>query len=85
MMKDRTLLMLPGPIEFEPAVLAALGRRYGALVIVDGVCSVAGKELRMGEWGVDVALEAGLAACGYTFEPSVGVAAAAALRRQSTS
>jgi len=24
-MKDRTLLMIPGPIEFEPAVLAALG------------------------------------------------------------
>ena len=23
-MKDRTLLMIPGPIEFEPAVLAAL-------------------------------------------------------------
>ena len=24
-MKDRTLLMIPGPIEFEPAVLRALG------------------------------------------------------------
>src|SRR5438045_8891963 len=24
-MKNRTLLMIPGPIEFEPAVLAALG------------------------------------------------------------
>jgi alanine-glyoxylate transaminase/serine-glyoxylate transaminase/serine-pyruvate transaminase len=24
-MKDRTLLMIPGPIEFEPAVLAAIG------------------------------------------------------------
>ena len=24
-MKDRTLLMIPGPIEFEPAVLQALG------------------------------------------------------------
>jgi alanine-glyoxylate transaminase/serine-glyoxylate transaminase/serine-pyruvate transaminase len=38
--------------------LAALGQRYGALVIVDGVCSVAGEELRMAEWGVDVALTA---------------------------
>ena len=28
------------------------------LVIVDGVCSVAGEELRMSEWGVDVALTA---------------------------
>jgi alanine-glyoxylate transaminase/serine-glyoxylate transaminase/serine-pyruvate transaminase len=25
MMKDRTLLMIPGPIEFEPAVMAAMG------------------------------------------------------------
>jgi len=25
MMKDRSLLMIPGPIEFEPAVLSALG------------------------------------------------------------
>ena len=24
-MKDRTLLMIPGPIEFEPAVLQAMG------------------------------------------------------------
>ena len=24
-MKDRTLLMIPGPIEFEPAVLQAVG------------------------------------------------------------
>ncbi|MDF1514339.1 MAG: alanine--glyoxylate aminotransferase family protein [Anaerolineae bacterium] len=38
--------------------LAALARRYGALIIVDGVCSVAGEELRMTDWGVDVALTA---------------------------
>jgi alanine-glyoxylate transaminase/serine-glyoxylate transaminase/serine-pyruvate transaminase len=38
--------------------LAALARHHGALVVVDGVCSVAGEELRMSEWGVDVALTA---------------------------
>jgi alanine-glyoxylate transaminase/serine-glyoxylate transaminase/serine-pyruvate transaminase len=38
--------------------LAALARRHGVLSIVDGVCSVAGEELRMTEWGVDVALTA---------------------------
>jgi alanine-glyoxylate transaminase/serine-glyoxylate transaminase/serine-pyruvate transaminase len=38
--------------------LAALARQYETLVVVDGVCSVAGEELRMGEWGVDVALTA---------------------------
>jgi alanine-glyoxylate transaminase/serine-glyoxylate transaminase/serine-pyruvate transaminase len=38
--------------------LAGLGRKYNSLVIVDGVCSVAGEELRMSDWGVDVALTA---------------------------
>jgi alanine-glyoxylate transaminase/serine-glyoxylate transaminase/serine-pyruvate transaminase len=38
--------------------LAALARRYETLLVVDGVCSVAGEELRMSEWGVDVALTA---------------------------
>lgn len=38
--------------------LAALGRQYDTLVVVDGVCSVAGEELRMTDWGVDVALTA---------------------------
>ena len=38
--------------------LATLAHQYGVLVVVDGVCSVAGEELRMTEWGVDVALTA---------------------------
>ena len=38
--------------------MAALARRYGVLIVVDGVCSVAGEELRMTDWGVDVALTA---------------------------
>ncbi len=44
--------------------LAALGRRYEALVVVDGVCSVAGEELRMAEWGIDVVLTASQKAIG---------------------
>jgi alanine-glyoxylate transaminase/serine-glyoxylate transaminase/serine-pyruvate transaminase len=44
--------------------LAALGQKYGVLVIVDGVCSVAGEELRMSEWGVDLALTASQKAVG---------------------
>jgi alanine-glyoxylate transaminase / serine-glyoxylate transaminase / serine-pyruvate transaminase len=35
---------------------AELGQQYGALVLADGVCSVAGQELRMQEWGVDIVL-----------------------------
>jgi alanine-glyoxylate transaminase/serine-glyoxylate transaminase/serine-pyruvate transaminase len=38
--------------------IAQLGRQHDTLVIVDGVCSVAGEELRMSDWGVDVALTA---------------------------
>jgi alanine-glyoxylate transaminase/serine-glyoxylate transaminase/serine-pyruvate transaminase len=44
--------------------LAALGRRYGPLVVVDGVCSVAGEEMRQEEWGIDLALTASQKAIG---------------------
>lgn len=44
--------------------LAGLGRQYGTLVVVDGVCSIAGEELRQDEWGVDVALTASQKAIG---------------------
>jgi len=44
--------------------LAALGREYGALVVVDGVCAVAGEELRQEAWGVDLALTASQKAIG---------------------
>ena len=44
--------------------LAALAARYGVLCVVDGVCSVAGEELRMAEWGVDLALTASQKAVG---------------------
>jgi len=38
--------------------LAKLGHDHGVLVVVDGVCSIAGEALRMDEWGVDLALTA---------------------------
>ncbi|MCU0521513.1 MAG: alanine--glyoxylate aminotransferase family protein [Anaerolineae bacterium] len=44
--------------------LAALARARGVLIVVDGVCSVAGEVLRMTEWGVDVALTASQKAIG---------------------
>lgn len=52
-----------GVIADVPA-LATVGRRHGVLVVVDGVCSVAGEELRMAEWGVDLALTASQKAVG---------------------
>jgi alanine-glyoxylate transaminase/serine-glyoxylate transaminase/serine-pyruvate transaminase len=44
--------------------IAALGRQFGLLVIVDGVCSVAGEDLRMDAWGVDLTLTASQKAIG---------------------
>jgi len=44
--------------------LAALGREHGTLVIVDGVCAVAGEEMRQEEWGIDLALTASQKAIG---------------------
>jgi alanine-glyoxylate transaminase/serine-glyoxylate transaminase/serine-pyruvate transaminase len=44
--------------------LAALGREHGALVVVDGVCSVGGEELSQEAWGVDVVLTASQKALG---------------------
>lgn len=44
--------------------IAALGRQYGVLVVVDGVCSVAGEELHMETWGVDLTLTASQKAVG---------------------
>lgn len=44
--------------------LAAVGREYGALVVVDGVCAVAGEEMRQEEWDVDLALTASQKAIG---------------------
>jgi alanine-glyoxylate transaminase/serine-glyoxylate transaminase/serine-pyruvate transaminase len=36
----------------------------GALVVIDGVCSVAGEELRQSDWGIDVAFTASQKAIG---------------------
>ncbi len=44
--------------------LAALSRKYGTIFIADGVCAVAGEELRMSAWGVDVAFTASHKAVG---------------------
>jgi alanine-glyoxylate transaminase / serine-glyoxylate transaminase / serine-pyruvate transaminase len=48
----------------EVEQIASLGRKYGVLVVVDGVCSVGGEELRMDAWGVDLALTASQKAIG---------------------
>ncbi len=41
-----------------------LGQKYDVLTILDGVCSVAGEEIRQEEWGIDVVLTASQKAIG---------------------
>ena len=67
--------------------LAALGREYGVLVVVDGVCSVAGEEMRQEEWGIDLALTASQKAIGVPPGLALVVAgprAMAAFQRRKT-
>jgi len=44
--------------------LAEIGREHDVLVIVDGVCSIAGEEMRQAAWGIDLALTASQKAIG---------------------
>ncbi len=59
--------------------LAALGRNYGALVVVDGVCATAGEEMRQDDWGIDLALTASQKALGVPPGLAVVVAGPRAL------
>jgi alanine-glyoxylate transaminase/serine-glyoxylate transaminase/serine-pyruvate transaminase len=51
-------------VRVDPRPLGALGQEHGVLTVLDGVCSVAGEELRQEEWGIDVALTASQKAIG---------------------
>ncbi len=48
----------------DPRPIAELGKKYNVLTILDGVCSVAGEEIRQEEWGIDVAFTASQKAIG---------------------
>ena len=48
----------------DPRPFGALGKKYDVLTILDGVCSVAGEEIRQEEWGIDVVLTASQKAIG---------------------
>ncbi len=51
-------------VAIDVQAVAQIGRKHNALVIVDGVCSVAGMELQQDAWGVDVAFTASQKAIG---------------------
>lgn len=48
----------------DPRPIGELGRKYDVLTILDGVCSVAGEEIRQEDWGIDVAFTASQKAIG---------------------
>jgi alanine-glyoxylate transaminase/serine-glyoxylate transaminase/serine-pyruvate transaminase len=51
-------------VKVNPEPIGQLGHTYGTLTILDGVCSVAGEEIRQEEWGIDVVLTASQKAIG---------------------
>lgn len=48
----------------DPRPLAELAQQHGVLTILDGVCSIAGEEMRQEEWQIDVAVTASQKAIG---------------------
>lgn len=48
----------------EPKPMAELALKYNVLSILDGVCSVAGEEIKQDEWGIDVVITASQKAVG---------------------
>jgi alanine-glyoxylate transaminase/serine-glyoxylate transaminase/serine-pyruvate transaminase len=48
----------------DPKPIAKLAKKYNTLSILDGVCSVAGEEIKQEEWGIDVVLSASQKAIG---------------------
>ena len=51
-------------VRMDAKAIGTLGRQYGVLTVLDGVCSVAGEEVRQEEWGIDVVLTASQKAIG---------------------
>ncbi len=51
-------------VKVDPRPIGQLGKKYGVITILDGVCSVAGEEIRQEEWGIDVVLTASQKAIG---------------------
>ncbi len=51
-------------VKVNPEPIGKLGKKYGVLTILDGVCSVAGEEIKQDEWGIDVVLTASQKAIG---------------------
>jgi alanine-glyoxylate transaminase/serine-glyoxylate transaminase/serine-pyruvate transaminase len=51
-------------VRVDPVPVGELGKKYGVITVLDGVCSVAAEEIRQQEWGMDVVLTASQKAVG---------------------
>ena len=51
-------------VRIDAERFGALGREHGLFTVLDGVCSVAGEDLRQEAWGIDVVLTASQKAIG---------------------
>ncbi|UCG27227.1 MAG: alanine--glyoxylate aminotransferase family protein [Bacteroidales bacterium] len=51
-------------VRIDPEPFGKLGRKYGTITVLDGVCSVAGEEIRQERWDIDVVLTASQKALG---------------------
>nr|MBN1858446.1 aminotransferase class V-fold PLP-dependent enzyme [Candidatus Bipolaricaulota bacterium] len=51
-------------VRSDARAFGELGRRHDVLTVLDGVCSVAGEEIRQDKWGIDVVLTASQKAIG---------------------
>jgi alanine-glyoxylate transaminase / serine-glyoxylate transaminase / serine-pyruvate transaminase len=51
-------------VKVNPEPLGLLSQKYGVLTILDGVCSVAGEEIRQDDWKIDVVFTASQKAIG---------------------
>lgn len=67
-------------VRMDPQAIGALGKKYGVLTVLDGVCSVAGEEIRQEEWGLDVVLTASQKAIGVPPGLALLVASQAAMK-----
>lgn len=63
--------------------IARVAKASGALVVLDGVCAVAGERLEMEKWGVDVALTGSQKAIGLPPGLALLVASAAAIEKRT--
>ncbi len=51
-------------VRMDPQPIAEMAANRGALTVLDGVCSVAGEDMRQEDWGIDVVLTASQKALG---------------------